>query len=116
MTNIAAVFEAVAEAGGDRLDGFNLADAATSCWLYGFNSTTFGEISDTYNTFFPDKTRHPTRNPIGATLIVDGALVGVRCRGFINVDNGYFDGVRVVPPNFFLSDFNAQGRFVDGRR
>ena len=99
MTNIAAVFSAAS---------LDLAASSASCWVYGFNADTFGDISSAYYTFFPVKGRHPARNPTGAILILNGALVGVRCRGFPG------GGVRVAPPNFFSDDLNAQGLLVDG--
>lgn len=100
MSNIAAVFAAA---------GRDLATSGASCWIYGFNASTFGDISAAYYTFFPAMHHyHPARNPTGATLILDGALVGVSCRGFSQ------GGVRVAPPNFFASDLNAQGLLVDG--
>ena len=99
MTNIAKVFAAA---------DLEIAQSGTSCWLYGFNATTFGDISGAYNTFFPDAAHHPARNPTGATLVLEGALVGVSCRGFPQ------GGKRIAPADFFASDFNAQGLLVDG--
>ena len=100
MANVAEVFKAVASIN-------SLGTSGTSCWIYGFDAATFGNISSEYYTFFTNKD-HPSRNPTGATLVYDDALVGVSCTGFPN------GGVRVKPPNFFPTDFNAQGLLVDG--
>ena len=97
MANTAAVFSAA---------GYELAGDATACWIYGFNATTFGDISTEYYTFFSAR-NHPARNPTGATLALSGALVAVKCRGFGT------SGERISIPNFFASDFNAQGLLVD---
>jgi enamine deaminase RidA (YjgF/YER057c/UK114 family) len=99
MDHIAHVFTAA---------DLEIDEDATSCWLYGFNASTFGNISGSYNSFFQNADSHPARNPTGATLVLEGALVGVSCRGFQN------GGKRIAPADFFASDFNAQGLLVDG--
>ena len=100
MTNIAAVFKAAQ---------YQLDVSGASCWIYGFDAATFGNISSEYNTFFPNEDHHPSRSPTGATLVYENdALVGVSCSGFPN------GGVRIAPPQFFSTDFNAQGLLVDG--
>lgn len=98
MNNLVEIFDA---------SGYSMSDIATSCWVYMVNEDTdFDAISTVYKEYFPHDI-HPTRSPPGVGLSVPGALVGVQCEGFPG------DRLKIMPDNFFPTDFNSQGVVAD---